>query len=49
MKKIFILAAILVLSAPVFAAIDTWFNTNPHKSYNKEKHTHTKYGEKRKQ
>ena len=36
MKKIFILAAILVLSAPVFAAIDTWFNTNPHKSYNKE-------------
>ena len=36
MKKIFILAVILLISKPVFASIDTWFNTNPHKSYNKE-------------
>ena len=35
MKKIFILLAILFTSTSAFAAIDTWFNTNPHKSYDK--------------
>ena len=36
MKKIFILAVILLISKPVFASIDTWFNTNPRKDYEKE-------------
>ena len=36
MKKIFILAVILLISGSVFASIDTWFNTNPRKDYEKE-------------
>lgn len=36
MKKIFILIAMLVISMPSFAAIDTWFNTNPYKKYEGE-------------
>ena len=36
MKKIFVLIAALLISAPAFAAIDTWFNTNPYKNYDKE-------------
>ncbi len=35
MKKIFILIAVLFISAPAFASIDTWFNTNPYKQYDK--------------
>lgn len=36
MKKIFILFAVFFISAPAFAAIDTWVNTNPYKKYDKE-------------
>ena len=35
MKKIFILIAVMFISAPAFASIDTWFNTNPYKQYDK--------------
>ena len=35
MKKIFILIALMFISAPAFASIDTWFNTNPCKHYDK--------------
>lgn len=35
MKKIFILIAFMLISLPSFAAVDTWFNTNPYKAYDK--------------
>ena len=33
MKKILLLALIAFVAAPSFAAVDTWFNTNPYKKY----------------
>ena len=36
MKKILALITIFFVAVPAFAAIDTWFNTNPYKSYDKE-------------
>ena len=35
MKKIFVLIAVLFTQVSAFAAIDTWFNTNPRKEYDK--------------
>lgn len=35
MKNILIIIMLIGLAAPAFAAVDTWFNTNPYKKYDK--------------
>lgn len=35
MKRIFIIILLMFIAVPAFGAVDTWFNTNPYKKYDK--------------